>query len=162
MNKKCIQQTLPCLKSCSGQEPDYDCLLKPAGQLGLIPEWKETTKYQITEVPEPTHYLDLTPPKDLGKEARHFTKLYEHNKKDIKVLFWNEPYCEIEVRTGDKIVLHEDCHITWIKQKPSEPNREELQIRLDAVKAFVNERAIPLTHTRIILELIAGQKVTKP
>ncbi len=127
---------------------NYTC--KPDGcKTKLWCRFTETTKYQITEVPEPVTVLDIQYPVDAEFIApAHF--LEKFNGKQIKIV-------ESAGLNKHLTICKESGYYfpkSWLKQKPAEPTREKLQIKLDSICEYVkNTDKVSVGASNIIYDL---------
>ena len=100
------------------------------------PVWQHTDKFQITETPEPVYVLDIQYPVDERYiDAAHL--LNKDNQNGLKINFGScdkhksedDNFAWIKLKSGGQVSVPK----SWIKQKPAEPTREELQGRLDRI-----------------------------
>ncbi|MCK5642015.1 MAG: hypothetical protein KAJ19_14520, partial [Gammaproteobacteria bacterium] len=89
------------------------------------------------KTPEPVYYLDIP-------------EKYQR---------WINP--ELMKRQGESCKIWDDAlfELGWIKQKPQQPTREELQIRLDSICEYVkNENGVSIGSSNIIYDLANREK----
>lgn len=90
-------------------------------------------KYQITEISEPVDVLDIQYPVDAEFIAP--AHLLENiNGKQIKIVESAGPNKHLTICTECDYYFPK----SWLKQKPAEPTREELQERLDKIIEFLS------------------------
>lgn len=124
---------------------------------GYQQNWVEVTlKYQITEVLEPAYYLDMQPPKDMGREAEKFAMMLKHNSKEIEV------YSEGQLRIKSEPFHFSGVPSSWIKQKQPELTHEELQRKIGIINKIADLVYSDMVFTQFLPEqikqILAGEK----
>ncbi len=140
-------------------EPVAECHLSV---LNVHAEKLSSSKYQITETPEPVTVLDIQYPVKIQSrdDAKLLGEIADHNGLAVVVLSKTGFISRIKLSPkADKVY---PIHHKWLKQKPAEPTREELQGRLSRINDYIDETHKPgLVNGemfRVIMDIATGEK----
>ena len=109
--------------------------------------WSSTTKYAITEVTEPVYIVQI-PETCKTVDAWIVTALYMNNLNGLAITK------EFTGKNSQGTYCFSDIPEYCLKQKPAEPTREKLQIKLDSICEYVkNTDKVSVGASNIIYDL---------